>query len=292
LGLLLSILSGVLALVNGIAFSLGSSDRKQIYVFNFLAPLFILIISSVFSVNWGVVLDTGLIYPVRTVLVLVISGFCGLGYIMMLMFAMNTGPHSLSLCLGESCLVIPYLLSVLFWHDRLDPAGLTGVVLIVASIIIIGLTKEKKIEKSDFSSKWFIFMIIAFILGGIELTIYTLPNRWAGWTDVANIRPALIQFGKLSILIPIISKKIKIQRKTILIALMSAVFNFLIVVIQFKAMDYLVKDQMLAVLYPVAIGTSILLFTAYSRFFRKEKLAPMANFSMVTILAGIILLSL
>lgn len=291
MGIFLSVLSGVLALANGIACSKGSDDRKQIYVFNLLAPLFTMVLALLFRVNWSVVFNQGVIYPFKTILILTLSGFCGLGYVMLLMFAMNTGPHALSLCLGESCLVIPYLYSVIFWKDKMNLSGILGLILIILSIFAIGFSKEKKIDQKDLSDKWFLFMMFAFVLGGVELTLYTIPNRWEGWADTANLRPALIQVGRMVMLIPLLVKKIKPQKKTTVIALIAAVFNLLVVITQFKAMDYLVKDQMLAVLYPIAIGTYILLFSAYGTFYRKEKLRPIAWISMLAILSGIILLS-
>jgi drug/metabolite transporter (DMT)-like permease len=290
MGILLSVLFGVLLLVNGIACSMGSEDRKQIYVFNLLVSLFTLILVLIFRVDWQALLQYSYVYTEKVILLLVLSGLCGLGYAMMLMFAMNTGPHALTLSIGESCLVIPYLYSVIVWKDPVSPLGIVGFILLAVSFIAIGFTKEKDLDKKDFSNKWFILILTAFLLGGAELTLYTIPNRLAGFEDPANLRPALIQVGRMVMFIPILAKKIKPQKKTAIISLIAAVFNVFVAVIQFMAMDYLAKDQMMAVLYPIGMGTYILLFTAYGFYYRKERLSTPAWLSMAAIVTGIVLL--
>jgi multidrug transporter EmrE-like cation transporter len=73
--------------------------------------------------------------------------------------------------------------------------------------------------------------------------------------------------------------------------LIAAVFNVFVAVIQFMAMDYLAKDQMMAVLYPHRYGVPyILLFTAYGFYYRKERLSTPAWLSMAAIVTGIVLL--
>ncbi|HBN82729.1 MAG TPA: hypothetical protein DDZ89_02695 [Clostridiales bacterium] len=293
MGIILAVLSGVFLLITGIACSVGSDDRKQIYAFNFLLPLSTVILASIFYTDWRMLFQSGHIYTAQVVILLLLSGFCGLGYVLFLMFAMNTGPHSLSLCLGESCLVIPYLFSVIVWKDPTDLLGITGMALISVSIITIGITKEKGPDKQSITNKWFLFMIIAFVLGGAELTLYTLPNRIEGFEDIANLRPSIIQLGRLIMVLPFVVKNLKpkdLDKKIVVVSLTASVFHLLVSVVQFKAMDYLAQDQLMGILYPVSLGTYILLFTAYSHIFRKEKLRPVAWFSMSAIFAGILFL--
>lgn len=293
MGIFLAILSGVFIAITGVACSVGSDDKKQIVAFNVLLPSFTVVLASVFYTDWNVLFQQGQVYTFDVILYLLLSGICGLGYVVFLMLAMNSGPHSLSLCLGESCLVIPYLVSVIMWKDPTNLLGITGIILILSSIIILGVTKEKGLGKQSFSNKWFLYMILAFLVGGAELVFYTIPNRVEGFQDVANIRPALIQIGRLIAVLPLVLKNLKfkdLNKKIALVSLTASVFHLLTAIVQFKALDFLAKDQLMGILYPISLGTDILLFTAYSFIIRKEKLRPIALFAMCTIFAGIIFL--
>ena len=113
MGILLSVLFGVLLLVNGIACSMGSEDRKQIYVFNLLVPLFTLILVLIFRVDWQALLQYSYVYTEKVIL---------LWYYPIVRLRLRHDadvrheyrPHVLTLSIGESCLVIPYLYPSLY----------------------------------------------------------------------------------------------------------------------------------------------------------------------------------
>jgi hypothetical protein len=92
MGILLSVLFGVLLF--GQTASLAAWAPKiesKIYVFNLLVPLFYIDIGLDFPRRLaGTFYNTLMCYTEKVILLLVLSGLCGLGYAMMLMFAMNT----------------------------------------------------------------------------------------------------------------------------------------------------------------------------------------------------------
>ena len=136
-------------------------------------------------------------------------------------------------------------------------------------------------------------MSLAFVATGVSQALSTVPQRWDGWTDGANL---LITISSLSFLIAAAALHLsqrdrKISRNTWLLAAVHAMMGFLGQVLLFRAFDLLTPGRLVALAYPLSIGTTILAYSEYSRIAIREKLGTQGAAALVLGLASVVFLA-
>lgn len=77
--------------------------------------------------------------------------------------AIKWGPMSITVLMGSYSLIIPTFYGIFVFGDKLKAAGIVGLVLLMISLFIIGVKKEKL----NFSVKWFVSLMLSFTSNGI-----------------------------------------------------------------------------------------------------------------------------
>lgn len=211
---------------------------------------------------------------------------------MFLLAAMRSGHNGFSWTIGQSAMMIPFTASVVLWGDPTLPIHWAGVLLSLCALVLIGLQKENAPEQSV-SAKWIYLAFCGFLLNGIAQTCHTIPSRWAGWKDTANLRPFLGTFtGFVFSAVWAATGKKRPDRDLLLTAAGAACIGTLSNVLLYQAMDRMSRAGMLALVYPLAVSVCIVAFNLYSFVVLKERFGRwgfLASFLGVT---GIILLSM
>lgn len=223
------------------------------------------------------------------ILALTVSGFFQALGCWLMQRAMRDGPHSLIWTLGQMALVVPFLANVLLWHEQMAITRFAGLALIAVGVFVLGKSKGASSQPRPSRNMWAVPAFLSFACIGISQALCTLPSHWPKWEDVAGLRVPLIMgttgLGYLGLrMISPPRPRGGLLRFSIAGAAMTLVGGFLL----FFAIDRLTSVQMIALAYPVAVGTGIVFFSLYGRIFLGE--TP-SKLGLATTMAGLIAIS-
>lgn len=269
-GLVCIFITGLLWCANGILFSYIA--RKSL---NFLAVIGIQALSGTLFV-WLFVSDmhTVLISSdprlKQLIIIMVTSGLLGAIGMMLMQKAMRIGHHGVVFTVTQSAMVIPFLIGIVFFGMRIVQYQLTGLVLVILSFIAFGMGGKR--SEAVHNKLWLSFALFSFLILGVHQSLATLPSYWTGWTDISNLRVAFMSTGFVVgyFLAMAIMSKFP-DGNALRYGIMSMPFGVPSLILFFKGIDILAMRNMVAYAYPIAVGTCIVSFVAYSLFFLKEK---------------------
>jgi len=127
----------------------------------------------------------------------------------------------------------------------------------------------------------------------LQQTINTVPSRWSGWEDTYNLRvPLSMISGFIFQVVKMIFAKIKLTLNSLFYGIIAAILITLGEWSVFISMDLLKTSGLLPVVYPLAIGISIIGVALYSGVVLKEKFKVGQLVGIFIGITGIILISL
>ncbi len=146
MGLILILLTGLVW--GGIGVVLGVASRRKLNVLAFIA--FATALSSVAAwvvlAKWPQLLAGSVDRPVPLVMILVVAGIAGTVGMLCLQRAMTAGAAAWTV--GQSAMVIPFLVGVLFLGEPMRLCGGLGVVAIVLSLLSFARDTADFIQRS------------------------------------------------------------------------------------------------------------------------------------------------
>jgi drug/metabolite transporter (DMT)-like permease len=292
-GIIYTILVGFFWVVFGIIFSYIAKKNLNPLMYYFSSAFFMCLLFALFHVKWSVIMAGQMPRLGQTVLVMGLVGGCNIGGITCMVLAMRRGHHGVTWAINQSAMVVSFLASVLIWHNPVALKNYAGVVVILLAICIMGLLKTKGKNGASRDTTWLLLALGAFIILGFTQTLSTVPTRWPGWEDTANVRVAMFSGGAFIVMlvISIVSRMLP-SRQIIRLALVGATLGFFSQIIFYKGMDLLEEAGMVSIVYPLAIGTCITGFAVYSKFALKEHFGFKEIAGIVLGLVGIGLISI
>lgn len=144
------------------------------------------------------------------------------------------------------------------------------------------------------SPLWAPLVILVFFIIGTNQTLMLYPSRWqeTGWSDVARLRtPLFFTPAWLIYLGGMVATRRWPTRATLPLSLIYAVLAVASVFLMFHAIDLMAGHGLRALVFPMGVGTSLLLFQLYSRIIGGERLRPLAFAGVCLILCGILALA-
>lgn len=208
--------------------------------------------------------------------------------------AMRLGHHGATWALAQAALIVPFLFGVIVWNDNIKLVNIFGLVIIIVSIYLFGVAKhDNEISEKKDNLKWLIASLGCLLFFGAQQTLMTVPSRWSGWTDSAFLRVPFIQWGSMiGYNIVMIMRKKKITFKVWRLALLLSAAMIGSQLLLFKTLDIFADFSKAAIVFPMGIGVSMILFSLYSFIIIKEK-ATIQHVLGVTIgTIGIVLIAL
>ena len=120
-----------------------------------------------------------------------------------------------------------------------------------------------------------------------------VPSHWSGWSDVANIRIPLFITGILSgYILVLLKQKTFPSKKDAWFGTLLVPLGFPSLIFFYKGMDLLVKENLISMAYPLAVGTSIVVFMIYSLFYLRERTPKIAILGVFVGIVGLTLISI
>lgn len=212
----------------------------------------------------------------------------GAGYGISLCISMHTGfkalacgPMALTSVIASFSLILPFFAGVFFWNEPITVFGISGIFLLLASIILINTKKE-----SGFSVKWLAYAIATLIANGVCSIIQKLHQmhfpelyrtEFMFWALLCVLVILLVSTGKG-----------KMQFGFSWLAFFSGVMNCLANYIVL----YLSATENASVLFPIVSIANIISVWLIGIFFFKERLRPLQAVGLLTGIVSVVLLKI
>ena len=285
---------GVLWAVVGVIFSRVARSRQDFAGFMAFSSLVTAACAWLFLPDHAVLLKEGWTFGVRASLVMLLAGLCSAAGFVAMNRGMRAGHHGATWTIGQSALVIPFLVGVLLFSDRVYVRNAIGVGAILTAIAVFGGKDETRTGAGNEASRWWLGLaLLSLLCLGSNQTLTTLPSRWSGWEDTARLRVPMLCLGS-ALGYNILrgtwwrSWRTLAWRQAMLLSAVGVSSQVLLI----SAMDSFAASDRAALVYPVAVGTCITVFALYSVFVLREKATVKNILGMVLGCAGIILVSM
>lgn len=311
-GILFAVLTGVSWIWIGIVISYAARNRMNIPYIQLFQTLIGITVSASLLGGMYFLLKNQPEISVRTKWITAVSMF-GNGFLNYFMFlamgaAMKRGPNGIIWSIVQAGLIFPFLMGILVFHVSPTPCRITGILLIIVSVLLFGLGKEKKEEArqqphAQQKKTWYLFAVLAMLLCGINQCCGNLPSYLNSGEQIGSVYRAFFgQTGTLSgwligslaagtLLHPKLGKGE--FRKIILFAVsLNAVGLTANYLLFYNALDFLAKADAGSLGYPLVVSSCIVGFFLYSAIFLREKTGFFQKTGFFLGITGIIVICL
>jgi len=292
-GLLLAIVTGLLWAVLGTLFSTVVRRRLTVIGFLQLSTFLSAAVAWALVVRWPVLLNGSVPNLLGLAAAQLGSGLAGaLGFFAM-QRAMRTGHHGPIWTISQSAMVFPFLVGLLCWHEPVQPSGVAGICLIVTSLILLGRAQKPTTVNEPTDRQWFAYALLTFGLFGACQVLAAIPSHWPGWTDTAQLRPALYLTGSgVAYWLAGYVTAVPSRRSVGWLAVGHAAAVVAALCTLFLAMDRLAPHDQLKVVYPITVGVCIAAFAIYASLHARERLGWAGSLGVTAAIAGVALIAI
>ena len=293
-GLFFLFTTGIVWVIQGIFIS-DASKRS-------LNMPFILGINSLLAA--ALALPAGLIWkievPVPFLIALPIGG--AINYIAFLFVnkAMQKGPNGIIWAMAQSAFALPFLMGILFFGVACTWTRFTGLLLLLAAMIILGSFGNNHYESGEKRGiNWVVYSLLAFFLIGLSQSCINLPSYFVKGTET-GLPAMLFRSGLTSIgaFFGYLLHGITAPRKCFcgkgcgFHTFCLGIGSMLASVLVFFGLDRVAACGAGAIGYPVVAGIAISVFMIYTAIRLKEKLTVPVICGILCCLGGIAVISL
>ena len=166
---------------------------------------------------------------------------------------------------------------------------------IAASLAAFGAARnEKSTAGGQAGSRlWFALALLAFLCLGMVMFLATIPSHWKDWSDVGGVRIPIYYAGVAGVYAAILIRRPGRMSWTMLaLAALICIDGLASLLLIFGGLDRLGDCRMVSIAYPIAVGTCIVGFAAYSLFILRERTTPLHIAGIALAVAGIALAAL
>lgn len=292
-GVILVILSGVALALIGVALS--HIALLKLNPISFLATSCFL--GGIFG--WCVIADWGAVTRVdrrQTLclasLIFFISLLTCLGQFLFIM-VMRKGHQAISWAIGQSAMVLPFVFSNIFWGERAGFPAWLGLALIVNSVILMSFDKTaqaKVVRPAAEKNNWFLLSIANMLIGGTVQCLWLIPSHC--WADPMRLR-APLSMSVCALIHASVAVKLKAtpSPRVWIAAAVWAILAGIFYMLLFPSIDHMASINMSSIVFPVSIGTCVLVFSLYSALIMKEDFKPLTILGLLMTFIGILLLA-
>ena len=283
----LMLLTGAVWALVGVLFGTAPSERVRLRTFFALNGVFFN--AFVFSAQAPAAAPAGEV--LRLAALIVPSACAEVVAFLLLKLAMDRGSQGVAWSVAQSAMVFPFLGSVVFLRDPSSPAQWAGLALVLAGLARFGRGKPSG-GAAGRGAGWWRLVLAAFVLVGISQFLRLVPGRAGFSPETLTWRlPLQAPPGMLFWLAVCIAKKDWKPGEVWKSSLPYSVVVVLGQICFYRAADAADALRATALVMPVSVGTCILLFALWCRFFRGERLSPGGWTAVGLDIAGIALLS-
>jgi drug/metabolite transporter (DMT)-like permease len=290
-GTLYVVAAGLLNAVMGVFFSQAGRQGMRLPAFGLVMGLSSTAVIWCFC-DWPVLLAGDIPRWRGFVPILAIGGslsWCGL---LLMMVAMRRGHQAGSWMVTQSAMVVPLLAGILIWGDRPRSVNLAGGALLLGSIVLFGVQPAARARAAP-AKPWFFIALLGFLAMGVSQTLLTVPSHWPGWSDPGRLRvPVMSTAATIFLATACVVQRCWPRRHEWIFGVISNFVGLGNAVLLFAGMDRLAERNLVALAFPLSIGTGMVGFAIYSRVWLREPLGAFGGTAVAVGLVGLCLLAI
>lgn len=210
--------------------------------------------------------------------------------------AMAHGHHGACWTIGQSALVIPFLFGLAIWADTATVANVLGVMAVLISLVLLGMSRTlgKPPTRAGTASDrgWFGLALLTLMIFGAQQTLVSIPSRWADWSDRYALRAPLALTGMgLGYLLMALAGGYRVRLELLPAHWVVPCLSLPSYLLLFRALDSFSVQGRAGLVFPIAVGTSIVTFALYSALVLRERLTPWSAGGLLIGITGVLLVA-
>jgi drug/metabolite transporter (DMT)-like permease len=316
IGVGITFLIGIVWMFVGIVYSNATKDKTEFNLFMISCGVIYAIIAVgvpyLISLGSGQELIPLKYMPVKPLSQVPLKEFIRLACIMsacslfsnagffLLAIAMRRGSHSVAWGIMQSAIIMPFLTGLLIFKDNVNWINLLGMLFIVVALFFMVRGKQintpAQAPAQNKNKEFLIFLFFAFCCTGISQICALLPNKITVlFPDTAPFSAEVLAWrvpivslsGLLIWIIFGICTKTKLSFNQVKNALIYAIVVFAGQVLLYLAIDLLSSYKLSGIVYPLAMGCCIVLFSLFCMFYKHEKLHVLEKIGLGILTIGL-----
>ncbi len=217
----------------------------------------------------------------------------------MFSIAIRRGASSVAWGIMQSAIVLPFLMTWLIFNDKVNFMSIAGIIAILLSLYFIVKGRQyngQNIASESKSKTFIVFAFAAFLGNGLSQICSLLPNKVTmmfssvtsfsnelmAWRVPITALSGLLVWGIIAYIV-----KMKVSLKQWKNGLTYAVIVFIGQTLLYIAIDILSKYKLSGIVYPLAMGCCVVLFSLFCIIFRHEKLHYFEKIGLVILTLGL-----
>ncbi len=247
--------------------------------------------------DYSVLGESGIVAHWRLILLMFSGGLINGAGVLTMQYAMRSGHTGVVWAIGQSALVLPFIVGLAFFGEPVTVMRVLGVGAILTALIIYASTRSRApvtapgAAPSD--SSWFLKALSVMLIFGLAQSVMSLPSHLPALTDTARLRVPCFYLGfGLFYFVVWARHPLRPQPRTLGFAALCGVTAVTSTLLLFLALDRLAQAQMVSIGFPTGIGASILFYTLYSMAILREPFSLRHAVGMAVNLTGLVALAM
>ena len=307
IGVILLLLLGVAWTIEGCMYSI-TAEKKLNFTHVFLGCAFLNVVVGGVLLPFQPMPD----FHDRTVLILLgvifVAGLATYTSAFLLTKSMESGPNGILWAIYQAAMLFPFSIGILVHGDAATVTRLVGIGALTIGILLLGVGGDlKKQDKAKASSgsrwRWLLPGVASFFVNGLAQYLMTISSRYPeALEQLTNInRTTVLNLGIIAagVIYSVFTGELTRRsgrHETVMAALMAILMAVIALVgyyfLLFPGSDRLTAAGAGAIVYPLPVGTCIIVFTIYSLIHLREKYTIPEWLGLLLSTAGVVVISL
>ncbi|MCQ2403988.1 MAG: EamA family transporter [Lentisphaeria bacterium] len=307
IGVILLLLLGVAWTIEGCMYSI-TAEKKLNFTYVFLGCAILNVVVGCALLPFQPMPD----FHDRTVLILLgvifSAGLATYTSAFLLTKSMESGPNGILWAIYQAAMLFPFSIGILVHGDAATVTRLVGIGALTIGILLLGvggdLKKQAKAKASSGSRwRWLLPGVASFFVNGLAQYLMTISSRYPEALDqLTNInRTTVLNLGIIAagLVYSFAHGELtkRSSRHDVVMALWMAILMAVIALVGYYFLLFPGSDRLTAagagaIVYPLPVGTCIIVFTIYSLIHLREKYTIPEWLGLLLSTAGVVVISL
>lgn len=290
-GIFITIGVGILWILIVIIMSRVASTGIFIFAFFGIASGLTALVAWVLIVDWQALLAGTAARLPELVLWISLTGALNAAAQALVVGTMRRGHMGMTWAVSQTAIIIPFVGSVLIWRETPGLTGWCGVGCILAAIAVLAREHGSANDPSR-DRLWLPLALLTFLTLGLAQLLLGVPSHWTNCPDSARLRiPILLSTGTVVHVLIIFIKRIHVDIRILPLCLAWTALGLVSLIGLFKCFDIMAQFGLAGIVYPLAVGTSIVGFSIYSHIRLREMYTRTTMAGLSVAIIGIILIA-
>lgn len=289
--ILLNIGVGVMWAIVGAIMSSVASSGRSITAFYAVGNGLTALVAWILFVDWQAI-NGDIPYLRALIFWMVVAGIVnGVGQILMIS-AMRRGLRNATWGIGQSAMLVSCLATVILFGEQPGAIGWTGILCLMMALYFLSSAPDPSADNRESSRTWLMLSLGTLLAMGAAQVLMGYPSRWDGFVDVARLRtPVTLTSAALFYTLVMLALRQRVSRMDLGLSFFWSLAALASYYALFLCLDKMAEHRLAGLVYPIGVGTCIVIFSLYSRVALSEPIGLRRGVGLGLTVTGITLLA-